>query len=224
MPAVNMSKNYEQSQVKQRVDGKLWERMEGETEKQFLAFQTYRDLAPVERSVLEAYRRHTGRKDVIVASSWFYELTTKNKWKERVAAFDAYIDRMAWEAETDERIRARKLRRVVLITAQKRLGEAVQKFDFGKATAGEVARLIDVIARNLREEYSDMPEQRQQVTLVNGGNSEYMQLAEKSQTLSDAEIVSEYRRLTGSTVTTSNETDSVEFIDSEGFNDDDSDE
>jgi hypothetical protein len=182
---------------KAKNDGKLWERLENETEKQFLAFKQYRDLSPIDRSTLEAYRRHTGRTEVFVASSWFYELSTKNRWKERAAAFDQYLDRLQWEAETDERLKARKLRRAVLITAQKRLGEALVSFDFGKATAGDVARLLDVIARNLREEYSDQPEHRAKVTLVNGGSSELVQLADAASTMTDSDIVSEYRRLTG---------------------------
>jgi len=182
---------------KAKNDGKLWERLENETEKQFLAFKQYRDLSPIDRSTLEAYRRHTGKADALVASSWFYELSTKNRWKERAAAFDQYLDRLQWEAETDERIKARKLRRAVLLTAQKRLGEALITFDFGKATAGDVARLLDVIARNLRDEYSDQPEHRAQVTLVNGGSSELVQLAEAASTMTDSDIVSEYRRLTG---------------------------
>lgn len=182
---------------KPNPDARLWERFDGETERQWLAFKAYRDLSPIDRTCLEAYRRHTGKPDAVVASSWFYELSTRNRWRERAAAFDAYLDRMAWEAETDERLKARKLRRAVLLTAQKRLGEAVQKFDFGKATAGDVAKLLDVIARNLREEYADQPEQKQQVTVVNGGTSELVQLADRASSMADADIVAEYRRLTG---------------------------
>jgi len=179
------------------TDGKLWERFDGESEKQFAAFRSYRDLSPIDRSILEAYRRHTGKLEALIASSWFYELSTRNRWKERAAAFDNYLDRIAWEAESDERIKARKLRRAVLITAQKRLGEAISKYDFENSTTGEIARLLDVTSRNLREEYADTPELKQQVTLINGGTSEYVQLAERASSMTDGEIVSEYRRLTG---------------------------
>jgi len=187
----------------------LWERLEGETEKQYAAFCVYRDLAAVERNIVVAFRRYTGKVGVASAGSWFYQLAAAHNWKERAQAFDTHIERLSWQAETDERLKARKLRRAVLITAQRRIGETLQRFDFDKASAGEMARLIDVINRNLREEYSDMPEQRAQVTLVNGGKSEYLQLADKAASLSDSEIVSEYRRLTSSVIPSesSNNTD-----------------
>jgi len=183
---------------KLREGAYLWERLDGETEKQYAAFCVYRDLAPVERNILVAFRRYTNRIDVGSAGSWFYQLASVHYWKERAQAFDQHCERLSWQAEADERIKARKLRRAVLITAQRRLGETLQRFDFDKSSAGEMARLLDVITRNLREEYSDIPEQRQQVTLVNGGKSEYVELADKAATLSDVEIVAEYRRLTSS--------------------------
>lgn len=196
-------KNKEQYVIqpgKPREGAYPWERLDNETEKQYAAFCVYRDLAAVERNIVVAFRRYTGKVDVGSAGSWFYSLAAAHNWKERAQAFDSHIERLGWQAETDERLKARKLRRAVLITAQRRIGETLQRFDFDKASAGEMARLIDVVNRNLREEYADMPEQRAQVTFVNGGKSEYVQLADKAAILSDTEIVAEYRRLTSSVI------------------------
>jgi hypothetical protein len=179
-------------------DARLWERFVGETEKQFLAFKAYRDQSPASRTIIEAYRRHTGKTSSDVVPSWFYELSGRNRWRERASAFDAHLDRLAWEAENDERLKARRLRRAVLLTAQKRLGDAVQGFDFAKSTPAEIAKLLDVVARNLREEYGEQPTQRQEVTVVDGGKSDLVALADRADTMTDDELVAEYRRISSS--------------------------
>ena len=181
-------------------DTRLWERKPRETPKAFAWFKVFRDLSPIDRSVAETYRRKTGKLDAPKAPSWIYEMSTKNRWKTRAAAFDAYLDRLQYEAEVDERIRARKLRRAVLAATMKRTGEAVPRIDFASASPGELARLLDVTARQLREEYADQPEQRQTVTVVNGGTSDHVRLADRADDMSDSDLVAEYRRLTAAAV------------------------
>lgn len=183
--------------VRPSPDGREWERWVGETEKQFLAFKAFRDIPAADRSILEAYRRHTRKPHAALASSWFYELSKVRKWRERAAAFDAHLDRLTWDAEVDERMKIRKLRRAGLITAYRKTAEAIAKMDFAKASVSEIGKLVDALSRNLREEYDDAPEARQQVTLVNGGTSELVQLADAASEMSDEDVVAQYRRITG---------------------------
>jgi hypothetical protein len=170
--------------------------MEVETSKQFAWFKAYRDLPAADRTVSEAYRRKSGKLDAVKAPSWLYEVSTLREWRKRATAYDHFLDRMQYESEIEERIRVRRTRRAILLSAMDRAGKALPHIDIEGATAGELARLLDVTARNLREEYADTPDQKQTVTVVNGGTTEHAQLADRADTLSDAELVAEYRRLT----------------------------
>lgn len=176
-------------------DLRLWERQPGESEKAFGWFKSFRDLPPLDRTVAEVYRKREGKLGK-TAPSWIYELSQKWRWRSRAAAFDSYMDRLQYEAEVNERVKARRLRRAVLLSAMRNAGDALPSIDLTKSSAGELARLLDITARNLREEYADQPENRQTVTLVNGGSTKHVELAQRAESLSDAELVAEYRRLT----------------------------
>jgi len=180
--------------------GRMWERLPGETAKQFDWFKVYRNLSAIDRTVAEAYRRKTGKLDAIKAPSWIYEMSSKYRWRDRSTAFDTYLDRLQYEAEVDERIRARKLRRAVLAAAMKRTGEAIPRVDLSSMSGGDLARLLDVTAKQLREEYADIPEHRQTVTVVNGGTSGHVALAERAESMTDDELVAEYRRMTAGAI------------------------
>jgi hypothetical protein len=178
-------------------DGRIWERQPGETDSQWLAFKAYREINPSERSITEAYRRRTGKASAMHAGSHYYEMAKRWAWNDRARAYDEHMDRLSIEAEVEERNKIRRLRRVTLVQAMSKLREAIPQLDFTKLSGNELARLMEVVTRNLREEYADQPVQRQQteLTVVDGGASEFAKLAQRAQGLTDTELVAQYRRL-----------------------------
>lgn len=68
---------------------KPWDRMDGELAEAFIAFAYYRDMPPP-RSIRKAYRTYC--PGATTSGSWF-NWSSKYKWLERLAAFDAWIAR-----------------------------------------------------------------------------------------------------------------------------------
>jgi hypothetical protein len=73
---------------------------------------------------------------------------------------DAYKARLELAAEAEEKVKARRMRRGVLAQSLRRLSEALQTMDLSKASAADVARLLDISVRQLREEYDETPAQK----------------------------------------------------------------
>ena len=73
---------------------------------------------------------------------------------------DSYKARLELAAEAEERAKARRMRRGVLLQSLRRLSEALQTLDLSKASAADVARLLDISVRQLREEYDETPAQK----------------------------------------------------------------
>lgn len=191
-----MSKNAKPKAATPVPGSRIWERFEGETEKQYAAFCSFKNIPPIDRTALEAYRRYTGKNDAPNAHSWWYEMSQRNRWRERVAAYDQHIERIADEKEADERVRARQLRRAVLVLGNQKAVELLRNVDSEKASVGDIVRLMEVSTRGLRDEYAEGPEQKTMMTVVDGGQSDMVKLAARASVLTDTEAVSEYRRLT----------------------------
>jgi hypothetical protein len=49
----------------------LWDRLENEPETAYRAFETYRNLPSAERTVIAAYRHHTGNPDAVKSSDTY---------------------------------------------------------------------------------------------------------------------------------------------------------
>ncbi len=49
----------------------LWDRLENEPERAYRAFETYRNLPSGERTVIAAYRHHTGNPDAVKPSDTY---------------------------------------------------------------------------------------------------------------------------------------------------------
>jgi hypothetical protein len=144
-------------------EDRLWERVQGETDKQWQAFKAFRDLNPVDRTVKEAYRRHANRPEADAAPSWWYEVSHRFRWRERAHAFDQYLDRKVVETELDERVKSRRMRRAVLGSALRKIATEMQQVDITKASVAELSRFMDVVVRQLREEYDETPTQKLKV-------------------------------------------------------------
>lgn len=88
------------------TDRELWERQPEESEPCWRAFVLYRDLEPQDRSLTEAYRRADG--DPTWGTPTHYQRWSKEwLWRERVIAYDNYVDTKMRAALEAQRIRAR---------------------------------------------------------------------------------------------------------------------
>lgn len=73
-------------------DRQPWERREGETPAQWLAFTLYLGMGP-SRSISKAwlrYRQETGRRAEGLPHRWFNDWTSKNDWYARACAYDQH--------------------------------------------------------------------------------------------------------------------------------------
>lgn len=86
-----------------------WERRADETERAWVAFQTYRDLEPGDRSLAEAARRIYGPRGVQkngMVVGRVREWSVRYDWRDRAAAWDAEVDRRRREALMGGHLRA----------------------------------------------------------------------------------------------------------------------
>ena len=125
-----------------------WERQPGEPARAYAAFTIYRDLPPAERSIravaerLGGHRSEKGRRSTRPLERW----STRWRWVERAAAFDAELDRRRREAmlkearETQER-HLRMARAMLTIVARR-----LQQIDPAELTPKDAARWVQVAA------------------------------------------------------------------------------
>lgn len=176
---------------------KLWEQWRNESPAQYDAFRSFLEIQPLDRTIAAAYRKATNDPQAQTASATFYRWSRDYKWAQRALARDEYSRRLR---DYDEELEARKvqqMRRATLATVTKKIAETFGNIDMNRASVGDLARLLDVAMKHGREEYGQTGVQKQEVTLVNGGTSEMVQLAQKAESMTDAELVQQYRQLTG---------------------------
>jgi hypothetical protein len=64
------------------------------------------------------------------------------------------------EESPKERVKSRKLRRAVLVSALRKAGSELPNVDFSKASASDLAKFLEVVVRQLRDEYDESPTQK----------------------------------------------------------------
>ena len=69
----------------------LWERLENEPERAYLAFECFLSLPSGERTLLAAYRRHVGNSDAAKPSDTWSGWSSSFAWRERAAAYDDHL-------------------------------------------------------------------------------------------------------------------------------------
>lgn len=92
-------------------DRRIWERQPQETDTDWAMFTAWRDLDPHERTYANAYRvLHELSRDaetIREVSRKFSPLAKKYRWRERVNAYDNYVDGKIREQLEARRVRAR---------------------------------------------------------------------------------------------------------------------
>lgn len=80
------------------VAAQPWDRLHDEPPEPFIAFSVYRDMDTRPRSIRKAYKDFN--PNATTSGSWF-NWSTKYKWKERCAAFDAWLARERQDAKAE---------------------------------------------------------------------------------------------------------------------------
>jgi len=129
----------------------LWERLPGESAKNYEAFCRYRDMGP-NRSQEKTARELSKSRQLLARWSALY------RWPERAIAWDDEQDRLAREAHTrdilDMRRRHAQLAKEVLDKVQ----AAIQHLDAAELKTGDLARLLDVASKLERTSRGDIGE------------------------------------------------------------------
>jgi hypothetical protein len=114
-----------------------WDRLDGETPKQFAAFSAYLHLPRADRSVLAAYRASSGRTEAenLKPPGCWYDWYERHRWDERSRSFDAADDR-----KREERLRTRRLKE---LEATADLGRKLQDAaDLGRKLLSPIPRTM----------------------------------------------------------------------------------
>lgn len=142
-------------------NAKPWERQPGETPKQYEAFCVYRDLKtisdPQSRRSLELAGQAMGKSKAAL-EPW----SSKNKWVDRVAAWDEEQERIAREqAQKDQlkaisemRTRHADLGKAMIMKAAR----ALARIPEDEIRAGDISRMVDVAAKLERISRGDVGE------------------------------------------------------------------
>jgi hypothetical protein len=76
----------------------LWNRLENEPERAYLAFECFLSLPSGERTLLEAHRQHVGNPEAVKPSDTWSRWSSQFAWRERVAAYDDHLASLRREA------------------------------------------------------------------------------------------------------------------------------
>ena len=76
----------------------LWNRLENEPERAYLAFECFLSLPSGERTLLEAHRQHVGNPEAVNPSDTWSRWSSQFAWRERAAAYDDHLASLRREA------------------------------------------------------------------------------------------------------------------------------
>jgi len=90
------------------TDREIWERQPHEPDKQWAAFQIYRNLDKENRSQVETYRLYSNLPNATKPGPWVISTSKQFRWIERCNAFDMMEDQKIITELTNRRLRARR--------------------------------------------------------------------------------------------------------------------
>jgi hypothetical protein len=153
-----------------------WDQQQNESSKAFECFALYRDMG-AGRSLRKL------AKDLELNASTIAEISTKHNWQERIAAFDAYIDKASQHNQVVQ-VKAMKRRQIALAlraqkVAEKGLKKILRDMDdeqlLRKLSPEGLSKILDTGCR-LERLNRDEPEQN--VELVQQANYDRLTLEE----------------------------------------------
>ena len=140
-----------------------WERRPSETNKQWLAFVTYRDLGPARTlgevsRILYPGRRRT-RRPIGRVVAW----SSQNNWVERARAWDAEQDRINREAQSKARLEMTERHLQQLVGLQTKAVQRLLAMRPDELRPGEVLEYLEramKLERTIRGEPAEIREER----------------------------------------------------------------
>jgi hypothetical protein len=165
--------------------GQPWERLHGEHEKRWEAFQIYRDLG-AERS-LARVARQLGKSNTLI-ERWSGE----DSWVMRAEAFDVDLDRIHVRSLIASRRETEKRQLKIANAMQGKLVEALTSLDVQRLTPRDLAYWLDITVKVQRAALRQAD--RVEVTGEDGGPIEIANLTPDEAQARLAEIAGEIRR------------------------------
>ncbi len=152
-----------------------WDQQPNESSKAFHRFIQYRDMG-AGRSLRKL------AKDLELNPSTLAEISTNHRWQERIAAFDAYIDKASQHNQIAQ-VKAMKRRQIVLAlraqkVAEKGLKKLLHDLDNGVIENLRLEGLSKMLDAGCRLERLNRDEPEQNVEVVQQHNYERLSLAE----------------------------------------------
>lgn len=129
----------------------LWERQTGEGDKAWEAFVIYRDLGP-DRSLRQVAKR------LERSPGYLEELSRTKGWTERVAAWDAELDRQARKAQVAEITKMRKNHATLAVSMLTKAAKGLQLLPPEDLKAVDISRMVEVASKLERLARGDVGE------------------------------------------------------------------
>ena len=135
---------------------KPWEKQLGETDRAYGAFQVYRDLAPLERSLFMAaekigYRMSKAQRERRQAPGHIKLWSVRWRWVSRARAWDRELDRR--NRQTQQQRYAEMAERHVheAVFFQRKMLQRLSRLDPDELTPGQLVRWLDITTRIERQ-------------------------------------------------------------------------
>lgn len=158
-----------------------WDRLEGETVRDFTRFERYRLLGPtrnitavyLEETPEEKRGKKTPKRRNIPATKW-YQIAERNRWKERAEAWDLFeIDRNRIELEADRR-KSKRERIKILKGFLAKVVQAAANLEPSAARWSDVTEALSLALKGLREEFGESSKVSAEVTGANGQQVQFV--------------------------------------------------
>ena len=138
-----------------------WERLPGESDRAWAAFQHFLKQPPQSRSAIATYRElykgnTKSRTGACSRIPQFMQVWIKRfRWRERASAYDNYLAQQELAAEEKLRQEWREYRRKLLAAAFAKAADYLDALDPTKVpgSLSQVTRLLDTVFHELRVEY-----------------------------------------------------------------------
>lgn len=128
---------------KEPVEKNIWDRIPGETPREYQKFCAYRDMNTADKPIRT---RSLGKlaKEIGFSLDHLKKLSVKNDWVSRCAAYDEHLDRMAREQSEAEIMEMRKNHALLASQMIKKAAKRLLTIPEEEITATDIVRLVDV--------------------------------------------------------------------------------
>lgn len=147
----------------------LWERQKGEPSTAFDAFRAYRDsgIGGAKRSIQKTALSLTKKDGTLYSYATLKVWSHKYKWRTRVDAYDADMDRQTQDELRKGRVAMLKNHVGIAQAMIRKALQALQRIPAEELTAQDIARIVDTAAkleRISRGEATERTESKQTIT------------------------------------------------------------